>query len=40
MLRASVRRRVWSLFIGDKPMGFSNLAVLDIDDISPQRFST
>lgn len=38
-LRAPTRRRVRPLFIGDKPMPFPNLVVLDIDDISPQRAS-
>jgi hypothetical protein len=36
-LRAPTRRRVWPLFIGDRPMPFPNLVALDIDDISPQR---
>ena len=39
VLRAPTRRRVRPLFIGDKPMPFPNLVVLDIDDISPQRAS-
>lgn len=34
-LKAPTRRRVWPLFIGDKPMPFPNLVALDIDEIQP-----